>query len=97
MAITLITLVPLGCYADGSPRYRFNTTFPTRGVRLLSEGTQFGLGVPEEFETPEQADEAGRQYRASQEPYGAMREYIGVTRMENGKYGAVVNAYHSST
>jgi len=87
--VPVLDMTPTGSYGDGSPRYKFHTSFPSRNVRVLA--------VP--FATPEEAWKDGiaaiRAYE-NRDPYGNMGETLGVTR-RGGMYHAVINLYHSGS
>jgi hypothetical protein len=87
--IRTVTMDLVGRYADGSPKYRFHTSFPSSGVRLTGDA----------YPTREAAYEAAvavvRAYE-QRDIYGNMGEVIGVTQRQNGWHG-VYNRYHSNT
>ena len=87
--VPILDMTPLGHYADGSPRYRFSTSFPSRGVRVVGDV----------WEDPAVALSIGasavREYEA-RDPYGNMGQVCGVTAVEGG-YRAVICTYHSNT
>ncbi len=97
--IPILDLTPIGRYADGSPRYRFSTSFPTSGVRAV------GPAQP----TPEHAYRVGKAILAAYEardPLGNMGEVLGVVSVrtdgwaispEGAAFRGVVNLYHSNT
>lgn len=85
----VVSLEPVGRYADGSPRYAFATGLPSRGVREL----------PEPFSTAEEAGAHGRavviKYRQDAFP-GGMGEVIGVTERFR-QFRVVINVYYSNS
>jgi hypothetical protein len=87
--VPILDITPVGRYADGSPIYRFHTSFPTRAVRAAGDICP----------TPEEAIEHGREIVQRYEradPYGNMGEVLGVTEVGDG-YRPVINTYHSNT
>ena len=89
MTIRVLDLTIKSRYVDGSPWYDFHTSFPSRGVRKLTESHPTKEGA---FE---QGKEYIRDYQKSSFP-GGMGEVLGVTEVE-GRYHAVVNTYYSNT
>jgi hypothetical protein len=88
--VEIVSLTPIGYYMGGEPRYNFHTSFPSKNVRAL--------GQPRA--TPEEAFEEGKkfvdEYQKSTFP-GGMGTVIGVTKLGDGKFDAVVNTYYSFT
>jgi hypothetical protein len=87
--VNILDMNPVGYYADGSPRYSFTTSFPTRGVRVLKEGwadahTAYAIGA-----SAVDAWEA-------RDRMGNMGHVLGVTKRDDG-FHAVINLYHSNT
>lgn len=92
MVVRILDMVPVGHYADGSPRYRFHTSFPSRGVRVVGGDA---------WEDPAAAQAIGASVvRAweQRDPMGNMGEVCGVTwASADGGYRAVICLYHSNT
>ncbi len=83
-------------YANGSPIYKFSTSFPSRGVRMA--------GPLQGFATPEEAIDYGFQevknYQAA-DVYGNMGEVCGYTEITviglGQRFRPVINTFHSNT
>ena len=87
--IPVLDMVPLGRDRWGSPIYRFSTSFPSTGVRVV------GAVCVTKEEAYAVGANAVRAYVAA-DPFGNMGSVCGVTVVEGG-YRAVINTYHSNT
>lgn len=88
-AVRLISMTPIGHYADGSPKWPFHTSLPSNGVRATGPI----------YPTPDEAQAEGmREIRTYElaDRFGNMGELCGVAPVEGG-YRAVINTYHSNT
>lgn len=85
----ILDMTPTGYYAGGEPRYKFHTSFPSRGVRVV--------GDVQTDPTAALADGASavRAYE-QRDPMGNMGQVCGVTAVDGG-YRAVICLYHSNT
>tara|TARA_R100001244_G_scaffold25113_1_gene25283 strand:- start:6772 stop:7059 length:288 start_codon:yes stop_codon:yes gene_type:complete len=86
----IVSLAPVGYYADNSPIYKFNTSFPTSGVKSLKKG----LDNLSDAEVA--AEEVLKKHTNDNFPCG-MGEVIGAVQKSNGKYYGVVNLYRSKS
>jgi hypothetical protein len=89
MDIPVLDMTLIGHYADGSPRYRFDTSYSTRGIHLT-------LAFITKEEAYAQAQRWLHAYLKG-DPMGNMGEVLGVTRTGDGYWRGVFNRYHSNT
>ena len=85
----ILNLTPTGQYADGSPRYSFSTSYPTKGVHMIGQVVS----------TPELAYSQGKDLLRewlTKNPYSNLGELLGVAASQGG-FQAVVNTYRSNT
>lgn len=79
---------PIGRYADGSPRYSFQTSFPTNGVRTVGPCSPGMMGAAAT------GRDAVSEHARANWPCG-MGDFLGVARCECGCRGwiAVVSLF----
>ena len=86
--VRVVSLTPTGYYANGDPIYEFYCSLPSRNVRTLNQPKA----------TPEEAFEAGSEFvdEYHRTTYGSgTGTVIGVVKLHDGKFDAVINTYYS--